>query len=140
MYNIYKRVKGDESEEWVFMFMFDFMSAIFPVFFVLILAFISISIIKGIGEWINNNKQPVLIVDACVVSKRSHTSHHIHNHNNGMHHHNQTTYYATFEVESGDRMEFRISGKEYGLLAEKDKGRLTFQGTRYLSFERNGRE
>ena len=47
-----------------------------------------------------------------------------------------TTYYATFQVESGDRMELRLSGAEYGMLAEGDRGRLTVQGTRYLSFER----
>lgn len=33
-------------------------------------------------------------------------------------------------------MEFRVSDKEYGMLAENDIGRLTFQGTRYLGFER----
>lgn len=41
-------------------------------------------------------------------------------------------YYATFQVESGDRMELSVSGTEYGLLAEGDMGKLTFQGTRYL--------
>jgi hypothetical protein len=117
-------------------FMFDSISVIFPVFFLLVAAIILISIIKGIGEWSNNNKQPVLTVEAHIVSKRSHTSHHVHNNNNGIQHRDQTTYYVTFEVESGDRMEFHISGKEYGLLAERDKGRLTFQGTRYLGFER----
>ena len=45
-------------------------------------------------------------------------------------------YFVTFEVESGDRMELKMHGSEYGLLAEGDFGRLTFQGTRYLSFER----
>ena len=47
-----------------------------------------------------------------------------------------TTYYVTFQVESGDRMELNLSGQEYGLLAEGDRGKLTFQGTRYLGFER----
>ena len=47
-----------------------------------------------------------------------------------------TVYYATFQVESGDRMELRMSGREYGLLAEGDRGKLTFQGTRYRGFER----
>ena len=42
----------------------------------------------------------------------------------------------SFEVESGDRMEFELRGSEYGLLAEGDLGKLTFQGTRYLGFER----
>ena len=50
--------------------------------------------------------------------------------------HTSTTYYATFQVESGDRMEFSVSGAEYGMLAEGDQGSLTFQGTRYLGFER----
>ena len=48
-----------------------------------------------------------------------------------------TIYYVTFQVESGDRMEFSVSGTEYGMLVEGDEGRLTFQGTRYLSFLRN---
>ena len=47
-----------------------------------------------------------------------------------------TTYYATFEVESGDRIEFLINGWEYGQLAEGDMGKLSFQGTRYLGFVR----
>ena len=54
----------------------------------------------------------------------------------GFHTTSSTTYYVTFQVESGDRMEFHVSGLEYGMLAEGDTGRLTFQGTRYLSFER----
>ena len=50
--------------------------------------------------------------------------------------HTFTTYYVTFQVESGDRMELRLSGTEYGQLAEGDTGKLSFQGTRYLGFER----
>ena len=48
----------------------------------------------------------------------------------------EPTAYATFQVESGDRMELSMTGTEYGLLAEGDRGKLTFQGTRYLGFER----
>ena len=48
-----------------------------------------------------------------------------------------TQYFVTFQVESGDRIEFRISGTEYGLLADNDSGTLSFQGTRYLSFRRD---
>ena len=47
-----------------------------------------------------------------------------------------TSYYVTFQVESGDRMELCVDGTEYGMLAEGDCGKLTFQGTRYLGFER----
>lgn len=45
-------------------------------------------------------------------------------------------YYVTFQVESGDRREFRVTGSEYEMLSEGDKGKLTFQGTRYLGVER----
>ena len=38
---------------------------------------------------------------------------------------------------SGDRMELKMMGREYGLLAEGDTEMLSFQGTRYLGFERN---
>ena len=51
-----------------------------------------------------------------------------------------TSYYVTFQVESGDRMEFEVSDMEYGMLAEGDSGELTFQGTRYLNFRREGAE
>ena len=43
----------------------------------------------------------------------------------------------TFQVESGDRMEFEVDGSDYGLLVQSDIGKLSFQGTRYLGFERN---
>ena len=33
-------------------------------------------------------------------------------------------------------MELSLSGREYGLLAQGDVGRLTFQGSRYHRFER----
>ena len=52
----------------------------------------------------------------------------------------RTDYYTTFQVESGDRMEFEVSDMEYGMLAEGDSGELTFQGTRYLNFRREGAE
>ena len=42
----------------------------------------------------------------------------------------------TFEFESKDRTEFRVNGKEYGMIAEGDYGKLKFQGTRFLEFNR----
>ena len=51
--------------------------------------------------------------------------------------HTFTTYYVTFQVESGDRMELTVSGSDYGMLVEGDIGKLNFQGTRYLGFQRN---
>ena len=42
----------------------------------------------------------------------------------------------TFQVDSGDRMEFSVTGQDYGMLIEGDRGTLSFQGTRYQGFER----
>ena len=113
---------------------FSFFDIIFPILFVLIFGIIIFSFIKGIGQWSKNNKEPVLSVIARVVTKRSSVSTHHHGNNN--HISSSTTYYTTFEVESGDRMEFTVSGREYGNLVEGDVGKLTFQGTRYHGFER----
>ena len=79
-----------------------------------------------------NNNSPVITVNAVMVTKRMNVSHH----NHAEHYSSSTTYYATFEVESGNRMEFVVQAQEYGMLVERDNGRLTFQGTRYLGFER----
>ena len=120
---------------------FSVMEILFPFFFFavfgMVLIVLVVTLVRGIGEWHKNNNSPRLTVSAKVVSKRTSVSHgHHHSANGHMHTTSSTWYYATFEVESGDRMELGVSGREYGMLAEGDSGKLTFQGTRYLSFER----
>lgn len=121
---------------------FDTSFMIFQIMFFLIfiLAFgtILVTTIKGIRQWNKNNHSPRLTVPATVVSKRTNVSAHRHRHGTtGMHHTSRsTTYYVTFQVDSGDRMELSMAGQEFGLLVEGDRGKLTFQGTRYLGFER----
>ena len=114
---------------------FSMFEAMFGIMFVLVIGVFVVTFVRGIGEWNKNNNSPRLTVPATVVSKRADVSHH---HHAGEHHHSHTStsYYVTFEVESGDRMELHVSGTEYGLLVEGDKGSLSFQGTRYLGFER----
>lgn len=119
---------------------FDAMSAIFPIFFILVAALVVFTIIRGLAEWNKNNQSPRLTVDAKVVAKRENTTHYQDNANYEVTHavtmRTNTTYYVTFEVESGDRMEMCVDGQQYGMLAEGDSGKLTFQGTRYLGFDR----
>lgn len=114
---------------------FGIMSVIVPVFFIVILVIFIAVAVKGIGQWNKNNNSPRLTVPAEIVTKRTNVSHH-HGAGEHHHHHTSTTYYVTFQVESGDRMEFHVHGHEYGMLIEGDRGNLTFQGTRYLGFER----
>lgn len=119
---------------------FGLFDVIFPIMFVMVFGLVIVSFVvtavRGIGQWNKNNHSPRLIVDAKVVTKRMNVSHH---HNGANEHHHTSTstnYYVTFQVESGDRMEFYVGGHEYGMLIEGDEGKLTFQGTRYLGFER----
>lgn len=117
--------------------MFSIMEVFFPIMFLLVFGIIIFTIIRGLREWDSNNKQPILNVNAKLISKRTSTSRHNHSMNNGHNHiSSSTSYYVTFEVNSGDRMEFKVSGKEYGMLAEGDTGELIFQGSRYHRFNR----
>ena len=122
--------------------MFEMLNFIFPIMFVIVFVMILFSFVQGIHTWNKNNHSPRLTVSAVVVTKRENVMHHQHANSgdmsgaNGFHTTTSTSYYVTFQVESGDRMEFCVSGTDYGMLVEGDTGRLTFQGTRYLSFER----
>lgn len=117
---------------------FAIIETIFPIIFILFFGIFVFIAVKGIAQWNRNNHSPRLTVPAAVVSKRTNVSSHMHNTGSGAMHHtsHSTSYYVTFEVESGDRMELHVDGREFGMLAEGDIGMLTFQGTRYLGFER----
>lgn len=110
--------------------MFSVMNQGFPIIFILIFLIIAgviiTAIIGGLKQYSSNNAQPRLIVDAKVVTKRTKVRGE----------HTSTYYYVTFEFESGDRKEFKMTGNDYGMMVEGDYGKLTFQGTRYLGFER----
>ncbi|MCL1914738.1 MAG: DUF2500 domain-containing protein [Eubacteriaceae bacterium] len=120
-------------------FMFTIIPFIVVVGFLFVFGSIIASAIKAGIERNNNNQSPIFVVDALVVSKRMSAIRGNIHHNSGFssyHSPSVFTYLATFEVESGDRMELEIPEKEYGLIAEHDFGRLTFQGTKYIKFER----
>lgn len=120
---------------------FGITQIIMPLMFLLVFGTVIVAFVRGIGQWNKNNHSPRLTVPAAVVSRRTLVTHHHHHGANGAHHvHPVTSYYVTFEVENGDRMEFSVSGSEYGYLAEGDRGQLRFQGTRYLGFQRQDTE
>lgn len=102
--------------------------SLFNLMTIVMLAVFVVVLVKAISQWNKNNHSPRLTVGAKIVGKRARHRHHDNS--------SSTSYYVTFEVESGDRMELHVTGMEYGMLVEGDKGNLTFQGTRYLGFER----
>lgn len=124
--------------------MFDVMDSVFPVLFGLVFCLVMgmfiYAIVSNVKEKRANDAAPVLTVEALVKTKRMDTYHTSptydgdgHRTSSGSYH---TTYYATFEVESGDRLELQVSDYEYGQLAEGDRGKLTFQRKRFLKFDR----
>ena len=117
------------------MAMFGIFGVMFSLVFFTVIGIFVYTAVTGFRQWNKNNNSPRLTVPATVVSKRTDVSHH--HHGDSHHHHTSTTYYVTFQVESGDRMELHVAGVEYGMLAEGDFGSLSFQGTRFLGFERS---
>ena len=109
-------------------------SIVFPLIFFGLMCLFIFTLISNLRTWNKNNHSPRLSIPATVVAKRTEVSHH---HTDNTMAHTFTTYYVTFQVESGDRMELTVSGSDYGMLVEGDIGKLSFQGTRYLGFERN---
>ena len=115
---------------------------LFGAVFLLVVTGFIVILVKNLKQQRVNNHSPRLTVEATVVSRRQDVSHH--NTANagditGAHGYtttSSTTYYATFQVESGDRLELEVPSNQYGMLVEGDRGRLTFQGTRFLGFER----
>lgn len=104
-----------------------------PVVIVCIVAVVVFQMAKALSEWADNNSKPILAAPARVTAKRAETGGNVSQQNGGS---VSTWYYATFELESGERMEFLVPGPQFGLLAEGDRGTLTYQGTRYHGFER----
>lgn len=119
----------------------NYLFAIAPIFiglvFIIIIGAILVNATRGINQWRKNEQSPRLSVRANVKAKRLDVRRHSHHNDNNLQTSSTTTYYyVTFEFESGDRLEFRVSGKDYGQLVEGDSGILTFQGTRFLGYER----
>ena len=118
-------------------------SIVFPLIFFGLMCLFIFTLISNLRTWNKNNHSPRLSVPAAVVAKRTDISHSdaanagdlsgAHGYRTSTY----TSYYVTFQVESGDRMEFEVDGSDYGLLVQGDIGKLSCQGTRYLGFERN---
>ena len=113
---------------------FQIVNIMSTLIFVLALGMVVVSLVRSISRWRKDEQSPRLTVEAAVVAKR--TAHRRTMSNKRYSGRDYTNYYATFQFPSGDRLELELKGQEYGLIVEGDKGKLTFQGSRYLGFER----
>ena len=121
-----------------FGFGFHAFEGMFTLVFVLVIGLFIYAVVQAILRKQKNDASPRLTVQARVVSRRQEVIHHARNMNDGVYHTSSTTrYFVTFQVESGDRLELQLDGPDFGMLAEGDEGRLSFQGTRFLDFQRS---
>lgn len=113
---------------------FKLFGILFFLIFLLVIGVFVTVLVCILKRWSKNNRSPRLTVGAVIIAKRTQMSHY--HRNDDMMSTTHTTYYMTFQVQSGDRMELQVDSTDYGLLIEGDRGFLTFQGTRYLDFQR----
>ncbi|OKP92511.1 DUF2500 domain-containing protein [Paenibacillus sp. P32E] len=114
--------------------MFDLTGTVIPIFLAVVIGIVAVSAGRGLLVWSRNNSSPLLTIPARIVSKRSELRQQLQDDSNNSR--TNTTYYLTYELENGVRMEFKVDGNEYGMSAEGDRGILTYQGTRYQGFQR----
>lgn len=121
---------------------FALMDRLFPLMFLVVFIFIIStivgSLVSGAKRKHKNDQSPRVTAGAKVVSKRMQVGQNRQSSgdNDMMRSYTYSKYFVTFEFESGDRLELLVDGSDYGLLVEGDAGKLSFQGTRYLGFQR----
>ena len=79
-----------------------FFIVVFVIIFILFLTVFVLVLVRGVRQAHRNNQSPVLVIEALVVSKRQHISR--------TYEHLSTSYYATFEAETGSHR-FRPAGR-----------------------------
>jgi hypothetical protein len=86
-------------------------------------------IVRAAIQGIRTRRLPVASMSARVVGKRTWTGGYLF-------HMVSTDYYVTFQLDTGERREFRVTGHAYGTLVAGDDGLLSAQGMRFVGFER----
>lgn len=104
----------------------NIMFTIMPIIMLVMFVFVFGIIIYRVISTAKDKTKPIIPVRGKIVSKRTRIT--------GQH--SSTSYYATFELENGERMEFAIPSHQAGFLVEGDSGILSFQGSLFVKFER----
>ncbi|GAB6897372.1 DUF2500 domain-containing protein [Kineosporia succinea] len=116
-----------ESGMTAFGVIFVVFAVVILLVFLIVFAVIVIAVGKGISAWNRNNNSPVLTVPATVIGKRQETRRSDDS--------SSTSYFLGFELPGHQRVELPIKGSQWGTLREGDRGRLTYQGTRFKGFD-----
>jgi Protein of unknown function (DUF2500) len=112
---------------------FKIIAFVFPILFIFVFAGIFLTLLKVLKQWNFNNKQPKITVSAKLRTKATKV---IEQKRNQYIMPSPTSYLLTFEVVSGESIELSVDGLTYGKFNENEIGILTYQGNRFIHFER----
>lgn len=113
------------------------------LFIVLFVLFIGIILTPVILRGIKNLRSPRLTVNAEIANKRIQKVRHVRKrHGTGTRVTHSNLYYITFQTENGSEIELWIRNRDkvYKALKIGDRGKLTYQGTKYLGFEKEKKQ
>jgi hypothetical protein len=103
-----------------------------------IFVLIGFMLIKSFTDRTRNNGSPVVTSRVTVTAKTMNTAYrgnYIPDNISVQTPYN--TYFITFEFANGNRAEFTVPRTDYAYISEHDAGVLTYQGSRYINFERD---
>lgn len=104
----------------------EVISLIFPLVF-------CYAIFSFIKAALSGSLAPRRTVEAMIVKKRLSCDRHHHGvevFNN----HERTSYFVTFQLERNYRIELQVKETQYDLLFDGERGKLTYQGKRFIRF------
>ena len=114
-----------------------------PIFFPLLSFIIMAIIVFGvifftmIKQWNKNRYSPKLVVNAKVVEKRIKISKFLNQGGEIPRDEEFESCYVIFQLDNGEQIELWVKRSIYLKLSKGDRGKLSFQGTKYLGFEKN---
>lgn len=108
----------------------------FIIMFSVVIGFIAVVVVR---QWIKDKHSPRVVTLATITDKpiekrrirRPRTSS-----APGMKTHIMYIYYVIFDLEGGDHLKLQVSKAKYDKLKKGTTGKLTFQGKKYISFEK----
>jgi hypothetical protein len=109
---------------------------IIGLIFAAILGTVAYHLIKKSRQSARNKALPVLTVQAIVASKRTTAIAQSAEINPKYKVDPSAKFFATFELEDGRTLELEVNSAQFAALNEGARGKLAYQGTRYLGFAR----
>ncbi len=109
---------------------------LFVILFLAVSGSIVAIIVTSIVRKKRNDRADITTVDASVLEKHTTVQRHpVAGDVTGAHGYTRfTSFHVTFQTAGNAQMTFDIEQTAYDALAEGDRGQLTYQGTRYVSF------